>query len=93
MAFPRSFDRRNFVKSQVFMSSMNNLINEYNDLPTLYWIPRLRNNPYREMHITSSTCSTKELPITMTKILSAVKEGLQSYCYKVYSHSNINQII
>ena len=76
------------------MSSMNNLINEeYNDLPTLYWIPRLRNNPYRERHITSSsTCSTKELLITMTKILSAVKEGLQSYCYKVYSRSNINQI-
>ena len=95
MAFPRSFDRRrNFVNSQVFMSSMNNLINEeYNDLPSLYWISRLCNNPYRERHITSSsTCSTKELLITMTKFLSAVKEGLQSYCYKVYSRSNINQI-
>jgi len=28
----------------------------------------------------------------MTKIVSAVKEGLQSYCDNVYSRSSINQI-
>jgi hypothetical protein len=39
----------------------------------------------------SSTCSTKELLITMTKILHAVKGGLLSYCDKVYSRGNINQ--
>ena len=38
----------------------------------------------------SSTCSTKELSISMTKILHAVK-GLLSYCNKVYSRGNINQ--
>ena len=76
------------------MSSMNNLINkEYNDLPTLYWIPRLRNKPYRERHITgSSTCSTRKLFITIRKLLSLVKEELQSHCDKVYSCSSIIQM-
>jgi hypothetical protein len=39
----------------------------------------------------SSTCSTKELSISMTTILHVVKEGLLSYCDQVYSHGNINQ--
>ena len=39
----------------------------------------------------SSTCSTKELSISMTIILHVVKEGLLSYCDQVYSHDNINQ--
>jgi hypothetical protein len=39
----------------------------------------------------SSTCSTKELSISMTAILHAVKGELLSYCDKVYSRGNINQ--
>ena len=39
----------------------------------------------------SSTCLTKELSISMTEILHAVKGGLLSYCDKVYSRGNINQ--
>ena len=39
----------------------------------------------------SSTCSTKELSISMTTMLHAVKGGLISYCDKVYSGGNINQ--
>ena len=39
----------------------------------------------------SSTCSTKELSISMTKMLHAVKWGLLSYCDEVYSRGNINQ--
>jgi hypothetical protein len=39
----------------------------------------------------SSTCLTKELSISMTKILHAVIGGLLSYCDKVYSRGNINQ--
>jgi hypothetical protein len=36
-----------------FMSSMNIPINEeYDDLSTLYWIPKLHRNPYRERYIT-----------------------------------------
>jgi hypothetical protein len=37
-----------------FMSSMNILINEeYDDLSTLFWLPKLHRNPYRERYITS----------------------------------------
>jgi hypothetical protein len=70
-----------------FTSSMNIPINEeYDDLPTLYWIPKLHKNPYREMYIAGSyTCSTEELFITTTNLLSAVKEGLQLYFDKATS--------
>jgi hypothetical protein len=42
--------------------------------------------------INSSTCSTKELSIHLTKILSAVKEGQQKHCETVYSRSGINHM-
>ena len=44
------------------------------------------------VHRYASTCSTKELSIHMTKILSAVKEGQQKYCETVYSRSGINHM-
>ena len=63
------------------------------DLPYLYWIPKLHKTPYKERYIAgSSTCSTKELSIHLTKILSAVKEGQQKYCETVYSRSGINHM-
>jgi hypothetical protein len=72
---------------------MNIPINEEKcELSTLYWIPKFQKNQYLDKYIPgSSTCSTKELSITMTKMLHAVKGGPQSYCDKVYSRSNINQ--
>ena len=63
------------------------------DLPYLYWIPKLHKTPYKERYIAgSSTCSTKELSIHLTKILSTVKEGQQKYCETVYSRSGINHM-
>jgi hypothetical protein len=57
-----------------------------------YWLPKFQKNQYLDRYILgSSTCSTKELSITMTKILHAVTGGLLSYCDKVYSRGNINQ--
>jgi hypothetical protein len=57
-----------------------------------YWLPKFQKNQYLDRYIPgSSTCSTKELSITMTKILHAVTGGLLSYCDKVYSRGNINQ--
>jgi hypothetical protein len=75
------------------MSSLNIPINEENcELSTLYWIPKFQKNQYLDRYIPgSSTCSTKELSITMTTILHAVKGGLLSYCDKVYSRGDINQ--
>ena len=66
---------------------------ESEDLPYLYWIPKLHKTPYKERYIAgSSTCSTKELSIHLTKIPSAVKEGQQKYCETVYSRSGINHM-
>jgi hypothetical protein len=67
---------------------------ESEDLPNLYWIPKLQKTPYKERYIAgSSTCSTKELSIHLIKIMSAVKEGQQKYCETVYSRSDINHML
>jgi hypothetical protein len=90
-----NFDKEDLLANhKSFMSSLNIPINDENcELSTLYWIPKFQKNQYLDRYIpSSSTCSTKELSITMTKILHAVNGGLLSYCDKVYSRGNINQI-
>ena len=74
----------------MIISSLNIPINEENcELSTLYWIPKFQ---YLDRYIPgSSTCSTKDLSITMTTILHAVNGGLLSYCDKVYSRGNIKK--
>ena len=63
------------------------------DLPSLYWIPKLHKNPYKQRFIAgSSNCSTKPLSKLLTSILTTVKNGLQKYCDVIYSHSGINQM-
>ena len=44
------------------------------DLPSLYWIPKLHKNPYKQWHIAGSAkCSTKTLSQILTSLLSAVR--------------------
>ena len=63
------------------------------ELPYLYWIPKLHKNPYKERYIAgSSRCSTKPLSVLLTKILTTIKEGLQTYCSTAYSRSGVNQM-
>ena len=82
------------VNHRSFMTSLNIPSGkEAEDLPYLYWISKLHKTPYKERYIAgSSTCSTKELSIHLTKILSAVKEGQQKYCESVYLRSGINHM-
>ena len=72
---PTSFDKDEILANH--MTSLNITSGkESEDLPYLYWIPKLHRTPYKERYIAgSSTCSTKELSIHLTKILSAVKKG------------------
>ena len=50
------------------------------DLPSLYWIPKLHERPFKQHYIVGSAkFSTKPLSKLLTCILSAVKTGLQSY--------------
>ena len=63
------------------------------DLPKLYWIPILHKNSYKQRYIADSAkCSTKPLSHILTRILTAVKEGLQKYCDTAYARSGVNQI-
>ena len=90
-----SFDKDEILANhKSFMASINITLNtKSEDLPCLYWIPKLHKIPYKQRYIAgSSSCSTKELSIRLTKILSAVKEGLQKYCETVYSRSGINHM-
>jgi hypothetical protein len=73
-----SFDKDEILANhRSFMTSLNIPSGkESEDLPYLYWIPKLHKTPYKERYVAgSSTCSTKELSIHLTKILSVVKEG------------------
>ena len=63
------------------------------DLPKLYWIHKLHKNPYKQIYIAdSSKCSTKPLSQILTRILTAVKEGLQKYFDTAYAWSGVNQM-
>ena len=63
------------------------------DLPSLYWIPKLHKCPYKQRYIAeSSKCSTKPLSKLLSSMLSAIKDGLQSYCETAYSRGGVNQM-
>ena len=63
------------------------------DLSKLYWIPKLHKNLYKQRYIAGSAkCSTKPLSQVLTRILTAVKEGLQKYCDTAYARSGVNQM-
>jgi hypothetical protein len=71
---PTSFDKDEILANhRSFMTSLNIPSGkESEDLPYLYWIPKLHKTSCKERCIAgSSTCSTKELSIHLTKILSA----------------------
>jgi len=57
---------------------------DYVDLPSLYWIPKLHTCkcPYKERHIAGSAakCSTTSLSKLLAAVLSRVKDGLQTCC-------------
>jgi hypothetical protein len=68
---PTSFDKDEILANhRSFMTSLNIPYGkESEDLPYLYWMPKLHKTPCKERYIAgSSTCSTKELSIHLTKI-------------------------
>ena len=59
----------------------------------MYWIPKLYKNLYKQRYIADSAkCSTKPLSQILTRILTAVKEGLQKFCDTAYARSGVNQM-
>jgi hypothetical protein len=92
---PTSFDKDEIlVNHRSFMTSSNIPSGKKSEnVPYLYCIPKLHKTPFKERYIAgSSTCSTKELSIYLTRMMSAVKEGQHKYCETVYSRSGINHM-
>ena len=87
-----NFDKEdNLANHKSFMLSLNVPKTEENcELSALYWIPKFQKNQYLDRYIPgSSTRSTKELSITMTNIVHAVKGGLLSYCDYIHVVTSI----
>ena len=95
-----SYERTNFDK-EVILSNHKSVLSSFGistkdcdlDLPSLYWMPKLHKNPYKQRFIAgSSKCSTKPLSVVLTSILTTIKVGLQKYCETIYSRNGINQL-
>ena len=77
-----------------FVNSMGlKLSEEDQDLPYLYWTPRLHKAPFKQCFVTgSSKSTTKELSCLLTKILTTIKHGLSRYCNTKMSHNGVNNM-
>jgi hypothetical protein len=64
---------------------------EADNLPILYWIPKLHKKPYKARFIANSkSCSTKRLSVILTSCLTEIKAHWQRYSLKTYEQSGIN---
>ena len=71
------------VKShnQFFTSVGLEMSEEDQNLPYLYWTPKLHKSPHKQWFIAgSSECITKDLSCLLNKALSTIKDGLVRYC-------------
>ena len=66
---------------------------EDQNLPYLYWTPKLQKSPYKHQFISSSSkCMTKDLSCLFTKVLSTIKDGLVRYYNTKTSHDGVNNM-
>ena len=66
---------------------------EDQNLPYLYWIPKLYKSQYKHRFIAgSSKCMTKDLSCLLTKLLSNIKDGLVRYCNTKTSRNGVNNM-
>ena len=77
-----------------FITSVGLEISEEDqNLPYLYWTPKLHKSPYKHRFIAgSSKCTTKDLSCLLTKVLSTIKDGLVRYCNTKTSHNGVNNM-
>ena len=58
------------------------------NVPTLYWLPKLHKNPYKATFIAnSSSCTTTELSKLLTSCLTAIKKHVINHCLNNYKRS------
>ena len=66
---------------------------EDQNLPYLYWTPKLHKSRYKHRFIAGSgKCTTKYLSCLLTKVLSAIKDGFVRYCNNNTSRNGVNNI-
>ena len=66
---------------------------EDQNLPYLYWTPKLHKSPYKHRFIAGSIkCTTKDLSCLLTKVLSTIKDGLVRYCNTKTSRNGVNNM-
>ena len=77
-----------------FITSVGLKISEEDqNLPYLYWTPKLHKSPYKHRFIAgSSNCTTKDLSCLLTKVLSTIKDGFVRYCNTKTSHNGVNNM-
>ena len=65
-----------------FITSVRSEMSEEDqNLPYLYWTPKLHKSPYKHWFIAgSSKRRTKDLTCLLTKLISTIKDGLVRYC-------------
>ena len=82
-----------FVKSHnQFITSVElEMPEEDQNLPYLYWTPKLHKSPYKHWFIAGTgKCMTKDLSCLLAKLLSTLKDGLMRYCNTKTSRSGVN---
>ena len=77
-----------------FITSMGlEMSEEDENLPYLYWTPKLHESPYKHQFIAgSSKCMTKDVSCLLTKVLSTIKDGLMRYCNTKTSRNGVNNM-
>ena len=66
---------------------------EDQNLPYLYWTPKLHKSPYKHQFIAgTSKYMRKDLSCHLTKVLSTIKDGLVRYCNTKTSHNGVNNM-
>ena len=66
---------------------------EDQNLPCVYWTPKLHKSPYKHRFIASSSkCTMKDLSCLLTKVLSTIKDGLVRCCNTKTSRNGVNNM-
>ena len=79
--------------SQFITSVGLEMSEEDQNLPYLYWTPKLHKSPYKHRLIAGSgKCTTKDLSCLITKILSTIKDGLVRYWNTKLSCNGVNNM-
>ena len=92
---PRDDSFETLVKSpNQFITSVGlEMSEEDQNLPYLYWTPKVHKSPYKHRFIAgSSKCMTKDLSCLLTKVLRTIKDGLVRYCNSKTSCNGVNNM-